>query len=104
MLARVASVCRSAARCASCARERQTRWHCETTSIYLWEPTGDMVYVTPSSNLTKRSADRMTEMHDPMVIEDLAFCEDYSTVQAALCTQGYCTDSGVVIHEADDDC
>ena len=89
---------------ASRARYRQTRWHCESSAIYLWEPTGDMVYVTSNANETARSGPAVDYEHDPAVIEDLAFCEDYSTVQAAMCTQGYCDGSGIAVVEADDDC
>ena len=92
---------------ASRARDAQTRWHCEDSAIYLWEPTGDMVYVTSSASLTGVNASSswaINEEHDPAVIEDLAFCEDYSTVQAAMCTQGYCDGSGIAVVEADDDC
>ena len=89
---------------ASRARARQTRWHCESSAIYLWEPTGDMVYVTSSENATERSQYLVDRQHDPAVIETLAFCDDYATVQAAMCTQGYCTDSSIWIAEADDDC
>ena len=51
-----------------------------------------------------RSGPAVDFEHDPTVIEDLAFCEVYSTVQAAMCTQGYCDGSGIAVVEADDDC
>ena len=92
---------------ASRARDAQTRWHCEDSAIYLWEPTGDMVYVTSSASLTGVNASSswaINEEHDPAVIEDLAFCEEYGYSQSAMCTQGYCTDSGVVVTITDDDC
>ena len=46
----------------------------------------------------------INELHDPAVSEDLAFCEEYGYSQSAMCTQGYCTDSGVVVTITDDDC
>ena len=89
---------------ASRARDAQTRWHCEDSATYLWEPTGDRVYVTSSANETFASSAMVREEHDPAVVETLAFCKEYATVQAAMCTQGYCTDSGVVVTITDDDC
>ena len=89
---------------ASRARAARTRWHCEDSAIYLWEPTGDMVYVTSATTTDDAGSWAINELHDPAVSEDLAFCEEYGYSQSAMCTQGYCTDSGVVVTITDDDC
>ena len=90
---------------ASRARDAQTRWHCEDSAIYLWEPTGDMVYVTDATTTADDAGSwAIDKLHDPAVSEDLAFCEEYGYSQSAMCTQGYCTDSGVVVTITDDDC
>ena len=90
---------------ASRARAAHTRWHCEDSAIYLWEPTGDMVYVTDATTTADDAGSwAIDKLHDPAVSEDLAFCEEYGYSQSAMCTQGYCTDSGVVVAITDDDC
>merc|ERR1711907_550002 len=78
---------------ASRARQYQTRWHCENAAIYLFEPTGDTVYITESTNTSYKHYRSIRHEHDPNVVEDLSFCSTHSVNQAALCTQGYCTDT-----------
>ena len=34
------------------ARDAQSRWHCEANGIYFWEPTGDTIYVSKTTNIT----------------------------------------------------
>ena len=87
---------------ASRARQHQTRWHCENEAIYLFEPTGDTVYMTESTNITQKHTKSIEHEHDPTVVEDLAFCSRWSTNQAALCTQGYCTGTSVETIHTDD--
>ena len=88
---------------ASRARAYRTRWHCESAAIYLWEPTGDMVYVTEATTYDDGSY-AIDKLHDPAISEDLAFCAEYGYSQSAMCTQGYCDDSGIIVTVTDDDC
>ena len=85
------------------AREYRTRWHCESAAIYLWEPTGDMVYVTDATT-TSDGTYAIDKLHDPAISYDLAFCAEYGESQSAMCTQGYCEDSGIIVTETDDGC
>ena len=88
---------------ASRARNRRTRWHCENAAIYLWEPTGDMVYVTDATT-EDTGTYAIDKLHDPAVTEDIAFCAEYGESQSAMCGQGYCDDSGLIVTTTDDDC
>ena len=59
---------------ASRARYRQTRWHCESSAIYLWEPTGDMVYVTSNANETARSGPAVDFEHELERLQSAGGC------------------------------
>ena len=72
------------------ARNAQSRWHCEQDGLYLFEPTGDTVYVSMTTNLSVRTDDAIRLQHDPQVVKDLKRCVHRSTSEAQLCTQGYC--------------
>ena len=80
---------------ASRARDAQMRWHCEANGIYFWEPTGDTIYVSKTTNITARTDDAVHLEHDPVVVEELQFCEVYGKAQAQLCGQGYCRGTSI---------
>ena len=89
---------------ASRARDLRARWHCESQAVYFWEPTGDVIYVGDSENITARTDDAVRLQHDPEVIEELAFCATYGQAQAQLCGQGYCAGTSIRDDAGDDEC
>ena len=82
---------------ASRARDMRARWHCESQAVYFWEPTGDVIYVGDSENITARTDDAVRLQHDPEVIEEIQVCAANGRSQSSLCGQGYCVDQSLRI-------
>ena len=82
---------------ASRARDIGSRWHCEKSGIYFWEPTGDTIFVSTAMNFTDETSAAVHLEHDPEVIEEIQVCAANGRSQSSLCGQGYCVDQSLRI-------
>ena len=82
---------------ASRARDIGSRWHCEKSGIYFWEPTGDTIFVSTSMNFTDETSAAVRVEHDPEVIAEIQVCAANGRSQSSLCGQGYCVDQSLRI-------
>ena len=60
-----------------------TGWHCSSDGLFVWEPTGDAIFVA-TTPLSEESDD------DDFIADVLSVCWKHGVDAADLCSQGYC--------------
>lgn len=66
-----------------------TGFHCTSDGVFVWEPTGDAIFVARADGASAASG---AENDDGDTIADvLSVCWNHGVDAADLCSQGYCT-------------
>ena len=68
-----------------------TGWHCTSDGIFIWEPTGDTIFLARRFRTDVTYADD-SEAWSEDVHDTLQTCWDHGVDAADLCSQGYCFD------------